>query len=110
MDQSGNIWFTEWLANKVGKLDPDTGKIEEYDLPSPSSEANEVRVDAEDTVWVAGYLSNSLSRFDRSKKMFVEYPIPTPWAEIRKMAADPERGVWFAQSHTDVIGHIHVKR
>ena len=110
VDQGGNIWFTEWLANKVGKLDPDTGKIEEYELPSPSSEAYEVRVDAEDTVWVAGYLSNSLSRFDRSKKMFVEYPIPTPRAEVRKMAADPERGVWFAQSHTDVIGHILVKR
>ena len=110
VDQSGNIWFTEWLANKVGKLDPVTGKIEEYDLPTPSSEAYEVRVDAENTVWVAGYLSNTLSRFDRAKKMFVGYPIPTPRAEIRKMAADPERGVWFAQSHTDVIGHIHVKR
>ena len=61
-------------------------------------------------MWVAGYLSNTLSRFDRAKKMFVEYPIPTPRAEIRKMATDPERGVWFAQSRTDVIGHIYVKR
>lgn len=58
---------------------------------------------------MAGYLSNTLALFDRTIESFQEYPLPTPRGEIRKMAADPERGVWFAQSHTDVIGHIYVK-
>jgi streptogramin lyase len=39
------IWFTEWLANKLGKLNPDTGEIIEYELPTPASEAYDVRVD-----------------------------------------------------------------
>jgi len=39
----------------------------------------------------------------------VEYPIPTRKAQIRKMYADPEHGVWFAESYTDVIGHVMVK-
>lgn len=103
------IWFTEWLANKLGKLDPETGEIIQYELPTPSSEAYDVRVDAQNRVWVAGYLSNTLALFDRTTESFKEYPLPTPRGEIRKMAADPERGVWFAQSHTDVIGHIDIQ-
>jgi virginiamycin B lyase len=110
VDKGGVIWFTEWIASKLGKLDPATGKITEYDLPTPASEPYEVAVDSEDTIWVAGYLSNTLARFDRAKGTFVEYPIPTPRGEIRKMAADPKQGIWFAESHTDVIGHIVVKR
>ena len=109
VDHSGVIWFTEWLANKLGKLDPETGEIIQYELPTPSSEAYDVRVDAQNRVWVAGYLSNTLALFDRTTESFKEYPLPTPRGEIRKMAADPERGVWFAQSHTDVIGHIYIQ-
>jgi virginiamycin B lyase len=98
------------VAGKIGKLDPTTGEITEYDLPSPAFEPYELCVDNEDAVWVAGFLSNTLARFDRATGTFVEYPIPTPRSEIRKMTPDPKGGVWFAQSHTDTIGHIMVKR
>ena len=110
VDQGGNIWFTEWVAGKIGKLDPTTGEITEYDLPSPAFEPYELCVDNEDAVWVSGFLSNTLARFDRATGTFVEYPIPTPRSEIRKMTPDPKGGIWFAQSHTDTIGHIMVKR
>jgi len=87
-------------------LDPVTGEITEYELPTPHSEPYVVEVDREDNLWVAGYLSNTIALFDRNNGSFTEYPIPTPGAQIRKMATDPKRGVWFAESYTDVVGHI----
>ena len=98
------------MASKLGRLDPVTGTITEYELPTPHSEPYTVEVDREDNVWVAGYLSNTLAVFDRAKGSFTEYPIPTPGAHIRKMAPDLKQGIWFAESNTDVIGHIVLER
>jgi virginiamycin B lyase len=30
-------WFTEWSANRIARITP-AGKVEEYELPAPSSE------------------------------------------------------------------------
>jgi virginiamycin B lyase len=33
----GAVWFTESGLNKLGRLDPSTGKIVEYDVPTPNA-------------------------------------------------------------------------
>ena len=35
MDAAGNIWFTEFWGNRIGRLTPETGEIIELPLPTP---------------------------------------------------------------------------
>ncbi len=35
LDQAGNIWFTEFWGNSIGRLTPETGEIIELPLPTP---------------------------------------------------------------------------
>jgi virginiamycin B lyase len=56
-DEDGNIWFTEggWRGsaggNKVGFLDPKTGKVEELALPTENAQPLGMVIDEEGTVW-----------------------------------------------------------
>lgn len=33
----GGVWFTEILANKLGRIDPGTGEITEFEVPTSDS-------------------------------------------------------------------------
>ena len=35
LDQAGNIWFTEFSGNRIGRLTPETGEIIKLPLPTP---------------------------------------------------------------------------
>lgn len=35
LDPQGNIWFNEFVGNKIGRLNPETGEIIEIPLPAP---------------------------------------------------------------------------
>jgi streptogramin lyase len=63
LDSGGNVWFTEFWATRVGRLDPSTGTIVEVPLPAPIVKQGPgiyagagpwtIERDAEGDLWVA---------------------------------------------------------
>ncbi|AGK75096.1 Virginiamycin B lyase [Streptomyces microflavus DSM 40593] len=51
-DADGNHWFTEWGANRIGRITPD-GRIDEHDLPSPASEPHGITQGSDGAMWTA---------------------------------------------------------
>ena len=37
VDDQGRLWFAEYFGNAIGMLDPETGKIQEWKVPTPWS-------------------------------------------------------------------------
>ena len=50
-DNSGNIWFTEEISDKIGRLVPSTGDISEFQIPTNDSIPIEEAVDQHGVVW-----------------------------------------------------------
>jgi hypothetical protein len=75
----GSVWLTEQGSNKLGRWDPVTQKITEYqDKYLPGKEGAEeggsrhtVRIDRSGNVWSSGY---PLARFDPETKKFTDFP------------------------------------
>jgi virginiamycin B lyase len=52
VDAYGDCWFTEWGANRVGRITA-AGLIDEYELPTLSSEPHGIVAGPDGALWVA---------------------------------------------------------
>ncbi len=61
IDASGSLWFVEHYANKVGHLDPATGQMEEFQIPSSQSAYSVLNtVDSQGNFWFTEFGANSI--------------------------------------------------
>ena len=61
-------------ANKIGKLDPETGNVKEYDVPNENAVAIHSAYPAADgSVWLGEFGINKLGKFDPKTEKLTEY-------------------------------------
>lgn len=63
-DNKGNIWFAEYANNAVGRVDPQTGEVDDFPIPIPNSIPRKVNTDAQGNIWVALHESGQLLMVD----------------------------------------------
>lgn len=51
--KNGEMWFTEWGANKIGQISAIDGKINEYEIPTSSAEPHGIACDPNGDIWFA---------------------------------------------------------
>lgn len=104
IDKDGSVWFTESNAPGIGKLDPITGKENEFLLPPASKKAGlapTFLLDKNGNVWFnevdfSDATGGKLARLS-PKGVFTEWAVPTVGAEIEEIALDHEGNLWFAE-------------
>ena len=135
-DGNGIIWFTEMTNHSVARLDPATGELKEYRLPStvglpdpewdydPKSKLTTpqsydvytvgnpgaLTVDKNGLVWFVTLLGNSIVRFDPVKEEFTEYLLPTDNAQPYDISADSKGSVWFVEKNNGKIGYLDTEK
>jgi streptogramin lyase len=80
VDAKGMVWYTDFGWQFLGKLDPKTGKTEEF--PVPELKPNfplgmlDLELDKQGNFWIAQMLQGGFSKFDPATKKFTSYSIP----------------------------------
>src|SRR6266403_2198440 len=108
----GSVWLTEQGPNKLGKWDPKTQKITEYQAAYlPGKEGIEsagskhtVRFDPHGNVWSTGY---PLSRLDPEKGKSTDF-----WGvagHTYGLEPDKDGNIWFTNPGTGQIGKVDWK-
>ncbi|HTC61622.1 MAG TPA: carboxypeptidase regulatory-like domain-containing protein [Candidatus Saccharimonadales bacterium] len=74
-DKEGNIWMPYYGgANRIGKLDPETGDVKEYDVPNENAVAIHSAYPAADgSIWLAEFGLNRLGKFDPKTQKLSEF-------------------------------------
>jgi streptogramin lyase/cytochrome c5 len=74
-DKDGKFWVPYYgRANKIARLDPDTGKMEEFPVPNRGTAAIHSAVPAPDgSVWLTEQGSDKLGRWDPKTKEITEF-------------------------------------
>lgn len=105
LDEQGNVWFAETTGNKIGKLDPETGKFIEYDVPTPDSRPWAIAIGDDGSVWFTERLGNKIGKLDPTTGKFIEYDLATAGAEP---AGIDTQGIyiWFTMTAANKVGRL----
>ncbi len=107
--RDGAIWYSGQLANKLGRLDPQTGTIKEYKLDEQTGPHGLVE-DKAGNVWFTGNFVGAIGKLDPKTGKVTEYPLPNdPEMAARdphSLAFDQSGILWFTAQQGNRIGRL----
>jgi virginiamycin B lyase len=102
----GNIWFTERLGNKVGRLSIATGAVDEYPGTAPDSVPLGIVAAPDGTIWVSEEVANTIVHFALDGTVLGTIPVPGQKPYPTVLAFDPSGDMWFTEINAGRIGHV----
>ncbi len=107
-DSKGNIWYSSHRTPFMGKLDPKTGIVTEYQVPATPAGVlpgtHRIQVDKNDIVWASENWAHNLVRLDPASGSFTLIPVITGGGEppntpgLGNFSVGPDIGIWFARN------------
>ena len=80
VDSTGMVWYASFGEQILARLDPKTGKVTEYEVPSLKSGAPTgilaVRFDEDENLWLALQFQAGIAKFDRKTEKFQVWSLP----------------------------------
>jgi hypothetical protein len=99
----GNLWFTSFLGEKIGKITTSGVITAEYSLPSGSGPEG-ITAGPDGNLWFTTYSSSKIGKITTSG-VITEYSLPSG-SRPAGIAAGPDGNVWFTNIKTKKIGRI----
>ena len=105
----GRVWFVEREANKIGRLDPATGKIDEFKTPGVDV-PRRMGADWEGNIWIGFHETGKLVKFDQKTAQMTIYQPPTENNGAYHVVADAKHKVlWLTEQTADKIARFDPK-
>jgi virginiamycin B lyase len=101
----GAMWFTEYNANKIGRV-TNSGVFTEYDIPTADSEPDSITAGPDGNIWFVEYNANKIAKMSTSGVVLAEYDVPTSGANVYGITAGPDGALWFTEFDANKIGRV----
>ena len=80
VDSHGLAWYASFGEQILGKLDPNTGKVTDYELPllKPTMPTGSLaaRFDEDENIWLGMQFQGAVAKFDRKTEKFQTWSLP----------------------------------
>jgi len=98
LDSHGTVWFSEFNADSLGRLDPHTGLIQQYSLAAKKSVQTllpyGITVDPQGMIWFTEASSNHLGRLDPATGRIRFFTTPKTNVPLMEIASDAHGIIW----------------
>ncbi len=101
----GNLWFTESVGNKIGRITP-SGVITEFPVPTAASGPYGIALGPDGNIWFTERFGDKIGKYVMATGQIVEYPIPTSFSQPWEIIAGPDGNLWFTEEDVAQIGRI----
>jgi len=102
----GSIWWVGQWLDILGRIDPATGAMEEFDLPA-GARPHSVNIGPDGAVWYTGNRNATMGRFDPATGEITEFPMPDAAARDPHTAEFDADGIlWFSLQGSNMIGRL----
>jgi streptogramin lyase len=93
----GNLWFTEFNGNKIGRITTE-GVITEFPIPTPNSGPRGITAGPDGNLWFTETSGNKIGKITVAGAI-TEYAVPTANATPYGIVTGPDQNLWFTE-HT----------
>ena len=100
----GNLWFTEYGGNKIGRITTG-GAITEYTIPTGSSGPWGITSGPDNNIWFTEMGGNKIGCVTTGGS-FTEYTIPTGSSSPSGITSGPDNNIWFTEMGGNKIGCV----
>lgn len=102
----GTIWWAGQWGNLIGRINPQTGEMKEYELPE-NAMPHSVTTDAAGNIWYTGNKNGTVGKFDPETEAITEFKMPDPAARDPHTAIFDTDGIlWFTLQQSNMIGRL----
>jgi virginiamycin B lyase len=106
----GALWFTEQMANKIGRLDPKTGEFKEYPLKVTNSGPHGLVEDGSGNIWFTANFAGYVGKLDPRTGEVAEYKMPVEKADDpHSLIFDGNGILWFTLQSANMVGRLDPK-
>ncbi len=103
LEYRGRVYWVELTGDHFGELDPTTGEMRRYPLPTTGAGPHSVWVDSRGSFWYTYFASaGKIGRFDLNTKDFTEWEPLTGFSGYG-IVVDRQDRVWAVGLHTPAI-------
>ena len=102
----GSIWWTGMWASLVGRLDPNTGEMEEFRLP-PTARPHSIVPDAEGNIWYTGNGNGTIGKLDPKTGLVTQYQ--TEANDPHTATFHPNGDLYFTAQQSGMLGRLDPK-
>ena len=114
IDKHGIVWTTGNGNGTIGKLDPATGKVEEWPSPGgPQSQPYGIAATPDGMIWYSesNVQPNTIVRFDPKTNQFQTAPVPSGGGVLRHIVTTIDgKDLLIASSGVDKVGIVKISR
>ena len=106
----GALWFTEQMANKIGRLDPKTGEFKEYPLKVTNSGPHGLVEDGQGNIWFTANFAGYIGKLEPTTGEVKEYKMPLDKADDpHSLIFDANGILWFTLQGANMVGQLDPK-
>ena len=108
-DSKNNVFFTDFAADFIGKVDKDTMKVTLFTMPKKPSAPRRGMMDDQDRMWFGEYRGNRMAMFDTKTETFKQWDMPTAWSNPYDVALDKNGDAWTGSMLNDRVSRLDPK-
>jgi virginiamycin B lyase len=107
----GSVWWAEDTADRMSRIDPATGKVEEYKIPFDGiAYPRRMSHDARGDLWVGLWNAGLLMKVDYETKQMTFFAPPTETSGTYSVSVDRKNNlVWVSEQQADKIARYNPK-
>ena len=120
VDKEGIVWFSHFDEAILGRLDPKTGEVREFPIPTlkPGYPIGMLDIEADKAgdLWMGLMYQAGVARFDKKTETFKTWSVPKAWQTdaaqtgmVEPVSADVDGKVWVKNSDGGQIMRLDPK-
>ena len=103
VNRFGVAWYVDQANSRIGRVDPETGQIKDFEMPSPGAAPHGIAIGRRGRIWYTATKLGKIGVLDIESGKIMEYPLP-PGAKDPDTLLIHKNRIWFTAQRANACG------